>query len=302
MSEITKGTRVDLGDDLLETRTIPHGERAPSRETERAPDPAASIASSTTESIEELLLNAKILISEGLLEDAKKTLRRVLRAEPANLAARDRMEEVQKIEIKRLLGQDDGATGGGFLRAKKKKTEPALEDGELVALALERELGLEPPTEERFFSTDEERGLFLDNIEKLCSSATAQDRIDLGIGFLEMEFFDVAIQMFRAAVQMEPGERRAHALLATAWVAKGNGFEAMIEIETLVADQSTPPEEKVDYGYLAGRAQELLQNFEVAVRWYRAVLQIEPGYRDSEDRMRRSQKMVSVKRVEGKPG
>ena len=75
----------------------------------------------------------------------------------------------------------------------------------------------------------------------------------------------------------------------------------MLELEALVADQSTPPEEKVDYGYLAGRAQELLQNFEMAVRWYRSVLQIEPGYRDSEDRLRRCVKMSSVKRVEGSP-
>ncbi len=298
MSEFTKNTRVDLGDDLLGTRTIPYGESQTDRNSDSTP-PAAEPASSpaAAESIDELLLNAKILISEGLLEDAKKTLRRVLRAEPANLSARDRLEDVQKIEIKKLLGQDEN-TGGGFLRAKK-KLEPSLEDGEMVALALERELGPEPRAEERFFANEADRDAFSKNLEFLCAGATPQDRIDLGIGFLEMEFYDIALQMFRAALAAEPGERRARSLLATTWVAKGSGFEAMIEIEALVADQSAPESERIDYGYLAGRAQELLQNFEMAVRWYRAVLQIEPGYRDADDRMRRSVKMMSVTRVDG---
>jgi tetratricopeptide (TPR) repeat protein len=290
MSELTKGTRVDLGDDLLGTRTI---------QSEAGKSPLSADTPSAPESVEELLLNAKILISEGLLEDAKKTLRRVMRMDPGNLSARDRLDEVQKIEIKRLLGEDDHHSTGGFLKVKKKKSEPALDDGESVAIALERELGIEPTTEERFFGKESERLAFTGNLELLCTNATSQDRIDLGIGFLEMEFYDVALYLFQSAVMSDPSDRRARSLVATAWVAKGNGFEAMIEIENLVADQSAPPEEKVDYGYLAGRAQELLQNFEMAMRWYRAVLQIEPGYRDAEDRLRRSVKMRSVKRVEG---
>ncbi len=298
MAEITKNTRVDLGDDLLGTRTVPFGER-PENKAAIPSKGASPETPPAPESIDELLLNSKILVSEGLLEDAKKTLRRVLRMEPTNLAARDRLEEIQKIEIKRLLGQDENVTGGGFLRAKKKKNAPALDDGESVAIALERELGIQATAEERFFGSDENRAEFVKNLEGLCAGASVQDRVDLGIGFLEMELHEVAIQMFRAALQADPGDRRIRSLLATAWVAKGNGFEAIIEVEALVADQSAPPEEKVDYGYLAGRAQELLQNFELAARWYRAVLQIEPGYRDAEDRMRRSVKMMSVKRVEG---
>jgi tetratricopeptide (TPR) repeat protein len=298
MSEITKGTRVDLGDDLLETRTVSRDGRAPSARDPRK-DPSAaerempsSDPPAAPESIDELLLNAKILMSEGLLEDAKKTLRRVLRLEPTSLSARDRLEEIQKIEIKRLLGQDDGSTGGGgFVRAKK-KSEPLLEDGESVAAALERDLGPSPGSEEHFFADEAERAAFHANLERLCADATAQDRIDLGIAFLEMELYDVAIRMFRAAAADEPSARRARALLATAYVANGNGFEAMIEIEALVADQAAPPEEKVDYGYLAGRAQEALGNFGAASRWYRAVLQIEPGYRDAEGRLRRSLKMA----------
>jgi tetratricopeptide (TPR) repeat protein len=282
VSENTKSTLVDLGDDLLQTRT----------DLKKTPEPKGE-SPDQVESVEELLLNSKILVSEGLYEDAKKTLRHVLRLDGANLTARDRLAEIQKIEIKRLLGQDDGHTGGGFKKAKKKKSEVIAEDGDVVCAALERALGAEPTTEEVVFPNDGDREAFLKNIEVLCTGASAQDRIDLGIGFLEMEFYDAAIRLFQSAAHIEPGERRARALLATAWLAKGNGFEAMIEIESLVADQSAPEEERLDYGYLAGRAQDLLQNFAMAIRWYRAVLQIDPQYRDTQDRLRRSVKMMS---------
>jgi tetratricopeptide (TPR) repeat protein len=301
MSEITKGTRVDLGDDLLETRTISRdGKADEGKDPDRAVERAAA-ESATPESIDELLLNAKILMSEGLYEDAKKTLRRVLRTDPASLSARDRLEEIQKIEIRKLIGQDDGVTGGGYIRSRKKKVESPLDDGDQVAAALEREIGAVAPNEERFFANESDRTAFFRNLELLCAGASARDRIDLGIAFMEMEFFEVALALFRTAAAAAPDEGRARALLAAAWIAKGNGFEAMIELEALIADQSSPPEEKVDFGYLAGRAQELLENFDQAVRWYRSVLQIEAGYRDAENRLRRCLKMGSARRAERKP-
>src|SRR5687768_1065666 len=105
MSEKTISTQVDLGDDLVETRTVLRpDQRSPS---ESVPASANSEESSAPESPDELILNAKILMSEGLFEDAKKTLRRVMRMEPGNLAARDRLEEIQKIEIKKMLGGEE---------------------------------------------------------------------------------------------------------------------------------------------------------------------------------------------------
>ena len=282
MSENTKGTRVDLGDDLLATRTISYGDQpTPNRE------PSAPL-----ETIDELLLNAKILLSEGFVEDAKKTLRKVLRVDPTSLSARERLDEIQRIEIKRLLGEGEKSPEGGFVRAKKPKLDFSAEDSELVAEALEREIGPAPTLESQFFSTEEELALFLENLGQLCAGSTVQDRIDLGVAFLEMGFFDAAIQIFRGAVNASRGERKTRALLATAWIAKGKGFDAMVEIDTLVADAAASTEERVEYGYLAGRAQELLWHFETAIRWYRAALQLYPGYRDAEDRLIRAEKMA----------
>jgi len=105
---------MDLGDDLLQTRTVSRsGPNAAKDVTPSAPPAAAE------GSIEELLVNSKILIGEGFLDDAKATLRRVLRLDPANLTARDRLIEIQKTEIRRLLGQEENPRSS-FLRSKKK--------------------------------------------------------------------------------------------------------------------------------------------------------------------------------------
>lgn len=262
-------TRMDLGDDLLQTRTI-------SRST---PNEAPSAAEG---SIEELLVNSKILIGEGFLDDAKATLRRVLRLDPANLTARDRLIEIQKTEIRRLLGQEENPRSS-FLRSKKKQDEA--ENPDDVLSSLEREIGASSDPSSEFFGTPEASQSFIEELEKLCGGASAQDRIDLGICFLEMELYDVAIRQFQVAVRDSENEVKARGLLATAFIAQGKFFDAMIELELLVADQSIPAEGKTNFGYLAAIAQEGLGNLEAAARWYRAVLLVDPEYRDSKERM-----------------
>lgn len=277
-------TRMDLGDDLLQTKTV-------SRAAKRAATPAIPVPVVDTgpeAGVEELLVNAKILIGEGFLDDAKATLRRVLRMEPSNLTARDRLEEIQKTEIRRLLGQEENPRSS-FLRSKLKVEETG-ETRESILSSLENEIGMKVDPELEFFQKPEDLPIFLEGLEKLCSGATPQDRMDLGIGFLEMELYDGAVFLFRSVTQYVESERKARGLLATALIAQGKYFDAVIELESLVADQSGTAEEKIDFGYLAGVAQDGLKNFEAAVRWYRAVLQIDPEYRDASERMQISLK------------
>jgi tetratricopeptide (TPR) repeat protein len=276
-------SQIDLGDDLLQTRSIaraPAESDAPARAS-----PAESSEPAREEAIDELLLNAKILIGEGLLEDAKRTLRTVMKRDPGNLGARDRLEEIQKIEIKKLLGGGDD-TGA---RAQRRPARPSratdLEVDETLA-ALEREIGSAADVEKEFFKNRQEHEAFLASMEALCATASPQDRIDLGVGFLEMGVHEVAVRLFRAAATNADLERKARGLLATALLEQAKPFDAMIEVESLIARQDSGPEEKIDYGYLAGRAQEALGHPDVAARWYRAVLQIDSQYRDAADRLK----------------
>jgi tetratricopeptide (TPR) repeat protein len=274
-------TRVDLGDDLLQTRTLQRtdGDEAPTRLVLRA--------DAVEESVDELLLNAKILVGEGLLEDAKRTLRKILKREPGNLTSRDRLEEIQKIEIKRLLGNEESPRSS--LRRARKNAEAEI-DSHAALTELEKEVGLRRDVESEFFKTPTERDDFMRMLDGLCQTASAQDRIDLGIGFLEMEFYDIAIRQFETAAKDIDLERKARGLLATALLEKGRPFDAMIELEALVSHQEAKPEEKLDYGYLAGKAQEALGHFPAAAHWYRAVYQIDPQYRDVADRLKFSLK------------
>ncbi len=282
MSEKTISTQVDLGDDLLQTRTVLRPDQKSS--SGAAPDAAITESSSGSESPDELLLNAKILMSEGLYEDAKKTLRKVMRIEPGNLGARDRLEEIQKIEIKKMLGGEEAAPSG--YRSSRMKGVPKPDEASAAVLAsLEKELGPSEATESELFPNDEAKRRFIEGMDVLCENAGSQDRLDLGIAFLEMELFEAAIRQFEVAARDPDFARKARGLLATTLLAAGRPFDAMIEVETLVADQSIAPEEKLDYGYLGGRAQEALGNHEAAARWFRAVLQIENHYRDSHERL-----------------
>ncbi len=257
-------TRVDLGDDLLQTKSVNRPLAEPG--------------------VEELLVNSKIQITEGFFDDAKVTLRLVLRMDPANITARERLEEIQNIEIRRLLGKEE-IPRSSFLRSKNKKSKEEKHSAEEILHDLEKEVGASKPIESELFKTPVEMSLFLSGLEGLCVGATPQDRIDLGIGFLSMELFEVAIKQFEVAAKTSGYERKARGLLATTYVAQSKFYEALVELESLIADQSIPAEEKIDFGYLAGVSEEGLKNYESAVRWYHAVNQIDPEYRDVKERM-----------------
>lgn len=276
------GTRMDLGDDLLQTRTILRAPREPDTAKKSPVIPKVVDPAVQVDTVDELLINSKILVSEGMWDEAKATLRRVLLIDPKNLTARDRLAEIQKVEIKKLLGAEENAPTSFFQRTKKKPEEHPPEE---ILAALEKEVGPAPDPEKLFFPDPKDQELFLIEMEKACIGASSQDRMDLGIGFLEMELYDVAVAQFRIVIRDEAEARKARGLLATALLAKGKAHEALMELEGLIADQSASAEEKIDFGYLAGQAQEKLGNFEVAAVWYRAVTGIENGYRDAQNRL-----------------
>jgi tetratricopeptide (TPR) repeat protein len=288
-SSIESETRMDLGDDLLQTRTLL---RAPAREpmreepsevgrpTERKSHSSFAL-DEPVDSVDELLVNAKILMGEGLIDDAKATLRKVMKLDPGNLTARDRLAEIQSIEIKRLLGGEE-AERPSFLKTRKKTEEKTPEE---LLLTLEKEIGPGKDPESELFGDEAGIQRFLKSVERASERASPQDRIDLGIGFLEMGLYEAAVRQFReASKDLELG-KKARGLLAFALLERGDAFDAMIELEALIADQEASAEEKIDFGYMAGLAQEKLGHYADAARWYRAVTGIETGYRDAQSRL-----------------
>ncbi len=288
---------IDLGDDLVDhTRIVGHGE-LPEDELIAADegDPALRLPPPgplDPEQITDLLQSAKILISEGFLDDAKKILRRIVISDPGHLVARKRLEEIHEAELKQIFSQADSPGP----RDDQSRSAPARVDGEVLMRELDRELGLgvfadgtagESQALERLvFGDAQAMEQFAAHLERDQESASARDRLDLGVAFFEMELFHLAARQFQSAAG-DPGlNASAVTLLASALIQSGRAFEAGLALEPLLGDPEVPREEKIEPMYLMARANESLRRPEEALKWYRLVHEVAAGYRDCEDRVR----------------
>lgn len=271
-SDDESGTVVDLGDDLLEEKTvILHREQEPAPRKPQTP-------------VEELLGNAKIQIAEGFIEDAKKALRRVLVLDRKNAFAQEMLRKILDDESKRLLSFE-AEPRKRRPRAEAEAQENALSD---LEIQLMNETG-EPEATLNVVS-------FID--------PAPEDRIDLGIGLLEMGFFDEAATQFRQASQAfsmrgdVASEQTAHALFAQAQLEAGRPLEAVMALQPVIKNPEIAPGDKIEFLYLMGLANAALKKHELALQWFEHVRELEPTYRDVQDRLetaRRSIKAGSAK-------
>jgi len=263
-------TQIDLGDDLLGTQTLSR----PIPE-ELAPPPEAN---------HELLVNAKILIGEGLLDEAKQVLRKILLKDSNHVLALEKIAEIQKLEIKQLLNPEEIKNRRNYNRRSRYRDEDSDLDGDAVRKNLERDLGI---TEQ---SASEQ--INVDSAEQF-SEANPQDRMDIGVAFLEMELFEEALEQFSLAQQDVAFERKAIVLSIYSKILAGKAFEALLDLDPLIADESVDSTQRVEYGYLMARALEELGKLDEAHAWYRGVLEIENQYRDSFERLKKCEKALS---------
>lgn len=225
-------------------------------------------------SLEDDLESAKILFSEGLLEESKRVLYRMLLHSPQFRKGRELLAQIQKHELEKIHDSHPRT-------ASKSVTE----DPDDVIRRLEGDLGInsdsagpDPSLETWAHPSD------LD----------AQSHLDLGIAFFEMGCFRDAERELRAAVRQvlqsssELGETglSATALLAESLILLGEAFDAKMLLEAPLSDAGLMHEDKTAIYYLMGRAEEALGHPASAKGWYGKVLQAEPFFRDAEFRNR----------------
>jgi hypothetical protein len=314
-------TRVDMGDDLLEKTALlpmpgadpaqaqPQPFSAPQAASPYEPSPSTGpgelipAGPIALEQVEDLLESARILSGEGLLEDAKKLLRKILMADPGRVTARKMLEEIHESELKQIFGESD-------LPRRRPGTRP--EDAALEASAdsvlrgLDRDLGLGVSEDcmPSLFRDREAMERFAAGMDRDFASSPASERIDLGIAFLEMGLAALAVRHFRAAVgalafelaevtdeSVRTGASApllaATGLLAFALISDGRGFDATLALQPLLNDVEIARERKLDLMYLMGRAFETLDKPGDALGWYAQAAEIEPHYRDLDERLRR---------------
>jgi tetratricopeptide (TPR) repeat protein len=300
-----------LGDDLLEkTAAIvrpTHAGNAGGEEDEatnvRLPAPAP-------EAIPDQLESARILVNEGIVEEAKRVLRRILLAAPNHIEAKRMLDEIHETELKQIFGE----TGGARRRPGRREPESSIEaSADLVLRDLDRDLKLGLGLS--LFEDRAAMEAFGERMDREFASSSASDRVDMGIAFLEMDLHDLAARHFSAAVQRLEAEEAsddedceperllsATGLLAYSLVLGGKAFEATIAMQQLLGDAQIQRESKLDLIYLMGRAYEAMEKPEAADAWYAQTLEIDPRYRDAAERLISIRKAAAARAGKPKKG
>ncbi len=273
---------IDLGDDLLENT---------SRNV---------LAANSFENIGELLENAKIFIGEGFLDDAKKVLHQVIILDPQNSMGRQLLDEVYESEMKFIFGEgaDPRPVPAGVRERQLREEKEVSEEGQLRKLVskLDEDLQLHLDGSDSLFANAEELEQFSRRLIRDLDSSMglAQDWVDLGIAFLEMNLYSIAVRLFtQACGNVDPHSEEGRktylssaGLLALALMLDDKPFEAIGKLQPLLKDQDLTHYEKINIFYLMGRNYELVKNNEMAFRYYQQVLKIDAHYRDTEHRIR----------------
>jgi tetratricopeptide (TPR) repeat protein len=295
-----EGTRIDLGDDLVEKTAIliaPGGPLAttpPEEESEQGDReaPPEDTRLDTPTQIEDHLESARILMTEGLLDEAKRILRRIILADTRHVIARKMLEEIHEQELKQIFGE------GRLSRSRRGAQEDfdvSPLSSELVMRQLDRDLklgvfdegdgGEAMMSELSLFESKDALESFGAKLERDLAGTSARDRVDTGIAFLEMGLYDLAARQFRAATREVEFKLSAAGLLAYSLVLAGRPFEATMELEALLGDSELVGAQRVEFMYLMGRAYEGLKNLRSAFQWYQQAQEAEPRYRDTGERM-----------------
>jgi tetratricopeptide (TPR) repeat protein len=253
----------------------------------------------------EALQNAALLRQEGFSADAKKTIHQVLMSQPGYSRAQSLLDEIQKAEIKLLLEQDRSA------RPSRSPQDPVSEeDPDLLLRKLDQELQLglfsflsdsdsgSPVDRESIEAEVSEK--WIQGLEAEYPDLSVDDRVNLGIAFLEMGLSTVATYFFsRASQGLNPENpnfsllnRSVVCLLALSLLHQGKAYEAFFYLQPLVGDREIRNEDKLELFYLMGRSYEFMNKIDLAAEFFLQVWNVDPNYRDIERRLRKKNKPI----------
>jgi tetratricopeptide (TPR) repeat protein len=262
-----ESTRVDLGDDLIEQTRIS--------------DPGSPSSSARAFSAEDALSSADILMGEGLYEEAKRLLFRVLRERPELFSAREKLDRLHQEELEQILTESSPPERTRFERTF---------EHEYVLEKLNQDLKLDVFGAE---STEEIAKQFRQALSVSLDGASAQDQIDLGVAFFEMGLFGIALERFsdasRVARRSDPEDARAmlsaEYLQALSLVQMGRDADAIVLLQPHLIRSDLEMEDRVHFMYVhalalerAGRPLEARAALESILAW-------DPYYRDVRDRV-----------------
>lgn len=283
------GTFVDLGEDLLGNSSVTVQVELPKIEIEvppqaAAPPPPQQPLSNTVElsslplsiqtepdTPDRIVEDARILLEESLVEEAKKKLFQVLRADPTHLSAVALLSEIRAREVDELKHE-------GAAPDRRKHARP-LESSIAVLRQLEKDFGLGVE------ATASQREVFQVSTQ---GAMHGLDRFDLMIAFFEM---DCPADALREARRIErdllisQSDLGIHGLVlkeieGRCLLALGQAFEAQLVVVEALQVAEYDLKQKLSLMVLAAEIEESLENVSGALGWYTRVLQADVTYRD----------------------
>jgi tetratricopeptide (TPR) repeat protein len=265
-------TQIDLGDDLIEKTAFIPGHKL-----------AEEIPVSSSPALEETIQNARILLNEGFSEEAKQILRQLLLRDRNNLDAQKLLEEIHASELKQMFAPGERAARKSFVN--RGIDESALRvDSDQILRALDQEFDLGMG-----FGGGRPKSVTVFNkleLEVAGVGATARDRLDLAISFLEMDLYTHATQLLKSVIRSGEYPEIAISLLAYCHLMNEEPYETIEVLQPYLNDMDIVERDKVEFYYLMARANQSLGKKPEALGWYRQTTQVEANYRDCEERIK----------------
>lgn len=224
-------------------------------------------------SLESEVEGARILFQEGLVEEAKRALFRVLFSEPQFQSAQALLSEIQTFELNEIYKNKNPRHGRAQESAELRdwfKRDEVLQE-------LQSDLGfeLEP-------SVDSGASVVVSGQVELCN----QSRLDLSIGFLEMEKYDEALReldLISVGLESQNNEFVATILWvkAKAWMGKKEYYRVLSLLEPFIEQENLGRDSFVALNYAYALAALSINEMSLAKERFEKVVAIDPHYLDA---------------------
>jgi tetratricopeptide (TPR) repeat protein len=228
--------------------------------------------------------SARILVREGLVEEAKKTLYKVLAYKPDFRPALEILKQIEAIELKELFRESP-------LGSSRKKN-PVMEDIDSLIESLDRDLGLGLNAD--VASPDANQEIWNAVVDSNSADLDSQARFDLGVAFYEMGCYaDALRELYRAEKKIRIEQTflgktglAVASLISQCLVQVGRAYEAKAYLEPILTEPDLKHEDKLVLYYSMGLTEQALGHPKNAIGWFQKISETDSDFRDVQIRLR----------------
>jgi tetratricopeptide (TPR) repeat protein len=242
-----------------------------------------------SQTVAEELQEAQFYLEQGMLQEARGSLQRILRQDPEHPVAKQHLAEIERGADRPK--REERPRAAGKRRSVFRVVEAKSPQGEYVDFAGELSEAL---------SEDEEASLPLDlepevkqvlrelqrGIRDQVDAADYETHYDLAIAFKDLGLYDRAIGELRLAANDAAYRVRCASLLGLCYLVKGEPERAVEELLKGVAATEAGTEERWGILYDLATAYEALENGKKALETLLAIQSEKPKFRDIRVRVR----------------